>query len=151
MKKIMLVMSMLLVMVFTVGCSAATEEMKTVSYATGAADFALEALNFQNDFPLLLQDAVTPEGRDELLARCQTMLDEIKEFGQLEPPARFNDLHQSILEINGNLGRSLEQATATLEAPNFDPAQLKEIGSDMIQGAGQIQDLVDQITQLGGK
>lgn len=110
MKKIIIMLAIISSVLLS-GCTLLKEVNQSLEYVNKATEHLNTWQDFGQDAPQLMQDAATSvAAKEELVVELTTLIKEIEEFNQTEPPAIAVDLHQQIVEKNEALQEVINNA-----------------------------------------
>ncbi|WP_456276631.1 DUF6376 family protein [Bacillus sp. AK128] len=126
------------------GCSVVEGINDTLEYTNNAMEHVDTWSNFGQEAPALIQDAATnPEAKEALETELTTLLTEIEEFNQSEPPAIAQDIHQQIVEKNDAIKGIIENAMV-----NGEVVVEKLQNSELLQFVNEMTELKNLIEGL---
>jgi seryl-tRNA synthetase len=144
MQKLFLIIAIISSLVLS-GCSLLEEVNGSLEYANKATEHINTWQDFGQDAPQLIQDAVTnQETKAELEKELNTLLKEIDEFNQTEPPVIAEGVHQEIVEKNTALKEVIENAMVNGE---LALEQLED--SELVKLINEITSLMNLVEDLG--
>jgi hypothetical protein len=144
MRKLLIGLSVLAAL-FLTGCSLVEGINDSLEYTNKAMEHVDTWNNFGQEAPQLIQAAATsPEAKAELEAKLTTLLAEIDEFNQTEPPAIAEGIHQKIVEKNLALKGVIENAMV-----NGEVALEKLENSELLRLINEVTKLKNMIEGLG--
>ena len=126
------------------GCSLLEEANKSLGYINEATGYLNDLNSFAADAPQLIQDAaVNAESKEELENQITSLLEEIKNFNAIEPPAIAEDIHKELVTKNEVLIEQINQLMVNGEIllEQIENTQIYTTIDEMTKFKNQLEDL----------